>query len=116
MTLVEKMRAGEVLSEEELRRLATSYDRRFRYIRPIDPACDPEAQKDSMRCMQPMQTILTIGSSLWCIPWKCGFTEDQKSEFFEQPYRVARKKRVVTQVYYEKIEEDIMEKGGHHGK
>lgn len=53
-----------------------------------------------------METIIQVGNDLWAILWNRGLTECQENEFWEQPYRVERKKRVVTQVYYEKISED----------
>lgn len=61
---------------------------------------------DCGRWTQDMETIIQVGNDLWAIPWDQGLTECQENEFWEQPYRVERKERVVTQVYYEKISED----------
>lgn len=105
MTIIEKMYAGEELSEKELRYLATGYSR----------YCDTEpgeyeeidlVEGDCGRWTQDMETIIQVSNDLWAIPWDRGLTECQENEFWEQPYRVERKERVVTQVYYEKISED----------
>lgn len=103
MTIIEKMYAGEELSEKELRCLITGWD------------CDTEPGKykeidgieaDYGRWTKTIETIIRVGDDLWCIPWECGLTECQEDEFPWQPYRVERKERIVTQVYYEEIEED----------
>ena len=103
MTIIEKMYAGEKLSRNELRCLVTGR------------SCDTEpgeyeeidlVEGDCSRWTQDMKTIIQVGNDLWAIPWDCGLTECQENEFWEQPYRVERKERVVTRVYYEKISED----------
>ena len=105
MTIIEKMYAGEELSEKELRYLATGYSR----------YCDTEpgeyekidlAEGDCGRWTQDMETIIQVGNDLWAIPWDRGLTECQPNEFWEQPYRVERRERIITQTYYEKISED----------
>lgn len=103
MTIIEKMYAGEELSKKELRCLATGYecDTEPGEYKEID-----QMEGDSGRWTQSMDTIIRVGDDLWCIPWESGLTEYQESEFYWQPYRVERKERIITEVYYEKIAED----------
>ena len=105
MTIIEKMYAGEELSEKELRYLATGYSR-YCDTEPGEYEEIDQIDGDSGRWTQDMETIIQVGNDLWAIPWNRGLTECQENEFWEQPYRVERKERVVTQVYYEKISED----------
>lgn len=103
MTIIEKIYAGENLSEEELEYLATGFcwddELESGDYEEID-----EVEGDSGRWTQSVETIISVGGVLWCIPWKKGLTEMQENEFYWQPYRVIRKERIVTEVYYEKIE------------
>lgn len=105
MTIIEKMYAGEKLSEKELQYLATGYSR-YCDTEPGEYEEIDQIDGESGRWMQAMETIIRVGDDLWCIPWKSGLTECQENEFYLQPYRVERKERVITQVYYEKIAED----------
>lgn len=105
MTIIEKMYAGEELSEKELRYLATGCSR-YCDTEPGEYEEIDQIEGDSGRWTQSMDTIIRVGDDLWCIPWESGITECQENEFYQQPYRVERKERVVTQVYYEKISED----------
>ena len=102
MTIIQKMYAEEQLTEAELRALATG----------IAWRCDTEVGEyeevdiiagDAGRWTQRMDTIIKVGDDLWCIPWQQGLTERQNNEFCKQPYRVERKEKVETVVYYEKI-------------
>lgn len=105
MTIIEKMYAGEELSEKELCYLATGYSR-YCDTKPGEYEEIDLVEGDCGRWTQDMETIIQVGNDLWAIPWDRGLTECQENEFWEQPYRVERKERVVTQVYYEKISED----------
>lgn len=105
MTIIEKMYAGEELSEKELCYLATGYSR-YCDTKPGEYEEIDLVEGDCGRWTQDMETIIQVGNDLWAILWNRGLTECQENEFWEQPYRVERKERVVTQVYYEKISED----------
>ena len=100
MTIIEKMYAGEKLSRDELRCLATgrSCDTEPGEYEEID-----QIEGDSYRWTQDMATIIQVGNDLWCIPWGRGLTECQENEFWEQPYRVKRRKVPATMIYYEPI-------------
>ena len=51
-----------------------------------------------------METIFKIGNDLWAVPWHRGLTECQEDEFWDQPYRVVKKTRTITETYYETLE------------
>lgn len=100
MTTIEKMYAGEKLSEDELRYLADEYNGdieldKYEVIEVIEG--------EHNRWTQDMDTIIKVGKDYWCIPWRAGLTEYQENEFMYQPYRVERRERVVTEVYYVRI-------------
>lgn len=105
MTIIEKMYAGEKLSEEELHRLATGYSL-YCNTEPGEYEEIDLVEGDCSRWTQDMETIIQVGNDLWAIPWDRGLTECQENGFWEQPYRVERKERIITQTYYEKISED----------
>lgn len=100
MTIIEKMYAGEKLSEAELKAIAWGG---YKYCNTPLGGYEfvDEVGGDRGRWAQRRKSIVRVGDDLWCVPWKIGLTEDM---FYEQPYRVRRKERVVTEVYYEPIE------------
>lgn len=102
MTIIEKMYAGEKLSEAELRCLATGWSRRD-LLEIGEHKVVAEIEGDSGRWTKSMTTIIQVEEDLWAIDWEQGLTEYQENEFWEQPYRVERKERVETIVYYEAI-------------
>lgn len=98
MNIVEKLYAGKRLSERELKDLAYG-DCRLDGYGWVD-----EVGYDSGRWSQYMETIFQVGNDLWAIPWQRGLTEYQENEFYDQPYRVVKKTRVITETYYETLE------------
>lgn len=103
MTIIEKLYAGEKLSEAELKAIVWGG---YRYCNtPLgDYEFVDEVEGGRGRWTQRVQTIIRIEQDLWCVPWASGLTEEQENMFYEQPYKVQRKERVVTEVYYEPIE------------
>lgn len=99
MTVKEKLYAGENLTEDELKYLAWGDTSEFEIVDTIYGEND--------RWTRGVSTILqTAEGDLWELLWDEGLTEMQPDEFYYQPYRVVRKERVVTEVYYEKMEKD----------
>lgn len=97
MNVVEKLYAGKKLDEYELKCLAYG-DGGLGEYEWVD-----EVGYDSGRWSQGMETIFKIGNDLWAVPWQRGLTECQENEFWDQPYRVVKKTRVVTETYYETL-------------
>lgn len=93
------MYAGKNLNEYELKCLAYGDgDLGYEWV--------DEVGYDSGRWSQSMKTIFKIGDDLWAIPWQRGLTECQENEFYDQPYRVIKKTRVITETYYKALEDD----------
>ena len=98
MNIVEKLYAGKKLDEYELKCLAYG-DGDLGEYEWVD-----EVGYDSCRWTQAMETIFKIGNDLWAVPWHRGLTECQEDEFWDQPYRVVKKTKVITETYYETLE------------
>lgn len=98
MNIIEKLYAGKNLDEHERKCLAYGSGDLGEYER-VD-----EVGYDSGRWTQSMETIFKVGDDLWAIPWEQGLTECQENEFYDQPYRVIKKTRVITETYYEALE------------
>lgn len=103
MTIIEKMYDGQELSEKELKYLATGFS--LDYVEPGDYIHVDEFDGDIGRWTQSVQTIIQAGEDFWAIDWERGLTEIQENEFYDQPYRVIRKEKQITQVYYEQVKE-----------
>ncbi|HAU84923.1 MAG TPA: hypothetical protein DCW90_05305 [Lachnospiraceae bacterium] len=102
MTIIEKMYAGEELSEEELRILATGFSC-FCNVEPGEYEEVGLLEKEFGRWTQQVTTVIKTGNDFWAIDWDRGLTEHQENEFYNQPYRVERKERMEKVVYYEAI-------------
>lgn len=98
MNIIEKLYAGKNLDEYELKCLAYG-DCDLGEYEWVD-----EIEYESDRWTQSMETIFKVGDDLWAIPWERGLTECQENEFYNQPYRVIKKTRVITETYYEALE------------
>lgn len=96
MNIIEKLYAGKNLDEYERKCLAYG-DGDLGEYEWVD-----EVGYDSGRWSQKMETIFGVGDDLWAIPWRRGLTECQENEFLDQPYRVVKKTRVITETYYER--------------
>lgn len=97
MNIIEKLYAGKNLNEYELKCLAYGDgDLGYEWV--------DEVGYDSGRWTQSMKTIFKVGDDLWAIPWQRGLTECQENEFYDQPHRVIKKTRVITETYYEALE------------
>lgn len=104
MTIIEKMYAGEKLSEKELKLLATGYDR-YCDTEPGEFEAIDEVEHDSGRWTTYMGTIIKVGNDLWEIPWEKGLTEYQENMFYEQPCRVQKREKQIVVTEYVKVEE-----------
>lgn len=51
------------------------------------------------------QTIFDVDGQLYCIDWDEGLTEYQEHEYWNDPYKVVRKTKVIEVEYYEKVED-----------
>ena len=91
--IINKLKNGEELSECELRELCWS-----------DYMVD-EIKGDDHRWQREMTTIIDVNGQLYAIDWMCGLTEYQESEFWDQPYKVKKVEKEITQtvVTYEKM-------------
>ena len=98
MNIIEKLYAGKKLDEYELKRLACNDCDSGKY-EWID-----EIEYDFGRWTQSIETIFKVNDDLWAILWQRGVTECQENEFYNQPYRVIKKTRVITETYYETLE------------
>lgn len=103
MTIIEKLYAGKKLDEYELKCLAygdefenESNSNRYR--------CVDQIEGNFGRWTQEVDTIFEVGNDLWAVSWRTGLTECQEDEFLKQPYRVVKKTRVITEIYYEPLE------------
>lgn len=101
MTIIEKMYAGEKLSEYELRCLINENDYGGIELGKYEVVEVIEGEHN--RWTQDMDTIIKVGKDYWCIPWEAGLTENQDNEYYYQPYRVERRERVVTESYYVEV-------------
>lgn len=101
MTIIEKIYAGEKLTKEELRYLATGFS--YENIEAGDYTKVDEIEGEIGGWTQDIQTIIRVGEDLWSIDWDKGLTEKQDSLFYEQPYRVEKKEKIITIPYYVKI-------------
>ena len=97
MNIIEKLYAGKSLDEYERKCLAYG-DGDLGEYEWVD-----EVGYDSGRWSQSMETIFKVGDDLWAVPWQRGLTEYQENEFYDQPYRVVKKTRVITETYYETL-------------
>lgn len=89
MTIIEKMYAGEKLSEKELKALVYgNVEDDYKIV--------TELEGEASRWTKPIDTIIKIGEDYWDIPWECGLTEYQENEFWEQPFRVKPVEEVIT--------------------
>ena len=98
MTIIEKMYAGEKLSEKELSALI------YEDVED-DYEIITELKGEELRWTRIMDTIIKIGEDYWDIPWRCGLTEYQENEFWEQPFRVKPVEEVVTVTRWVPLEE-----------
>lgn len=98
MNIIEKLYAGKNLDEYERKCLAYG-DGDLGEYEWVD-----EVEYDSGRWSQNMETIFKVGDDLWAIPWRRGLTECQENEFWDQPYRVIKKTRVIAETYYETMD------------
>lgn len=101
MTVIERLYAGFKLREDELKQLAYGElnDHDSDLYEEVDMV-----EYEERRWTRDVETIFKIRDDLWAIPWGRGLTECQENEFWWQPYRVIRKTRTITQVYYEKMD------------
>lgn len=98
MTIIEKMYAGEKLSEKELSALVFA---------DVEDDCEivTESEGEESRWTRTVDTIIKVGEDYWDIPWERGLTEYQKNAFEEQPFRVKPIKEVITVTRWVPLEE-----------
>lgn len=92
--LEEKIYNGEKLTEEELS------DAVFQECKVVD-----EIEGKRGRWEQETQSIISIKNKLFAINWLRGLTENQEHYFYEQPFEVEKKTRIIEEIYYEKIKQ-----------
>lgn len=98
MTIIEKMYAGEKLSEKELEGLV--YE-----DAGDDYEIITESEGEESRWTRTVDTIIKVGEDYWDIPWERGLTEYQEDEFWEQPFRVKPVEEVITVTRWVPLEE-----------
>ena len=91
--IINKLKNGEALSECELRKLCWS-----NYV-------VEDIESDDHRWQREMTTIIDVDGQLYAIDWMRDLIEDQESEFWDQPYKVKKVEKEITQtvVTYEKM-------------
>lgn len=97
MTIIEKLYAGVELDECELTQLANGGtfehqddSNRYRWV-------DMVKYEDTRQSML-VETIFQVEDDIWVIPWKMVFWGDK---LYNQPYRLEKKTRTITETYYE---------------
>lgn len=98
MTIIEKMYAGEKLSEKELSALVFA---------DVEDDCEivTESEGEESRWSRTIDTIIKVGEDYWDIPWERGLTEYQENMFWEQPFRVKPVEKVITVTNWVPLEE-----------
>lgn len=94
-TLMNKIKAGEDLSEEELKYII------YEEVNYVD-----QIEGDRHRWTQEMDTIIQIGDKFYDIPWRQALTELQEDEFWEQPCEVERSEHMVPVVDWIPVRKD----------
>lgn len=91
--IINKLKNGEELSECELRELCGS------------DYWVEEIEGDDHRWQREIKTIIDVDGQLYAIDWMRGLTEYQESEFLDQPYKVKKVEKEITQtiVTYEEM-------------
>lgn len=92
--MLEKIVKGERLTERELSTLVYEGEE-------ID-----EIEGEDTRWTRCMTTVINLCGKNVAIDWQKGLTECQENEFYDQPYFVEKKERVVTVVDWEPIYPD----------
>lgn len=55
---------------------------------------------ENRRWSRSVSTIIKIKDKLFCINWEQGLTECQENEFYDQPYEVEEKTKIVEEKCY----------------
>lgn len=76
--MLEKIDAGEKLTEDELSELAYDYGEEREY-------------GENRRWSRSVTSIVKIKDRFFCIEWENGLTGSQPNEFYNQPYEVTKK-------------------------
>ena len=92
--MLEKIVKGERLTERELSSLVYEGEE-------VD-----EIEGEDTRWTRCMTTVINLCGKNVAIDWQKGLTECQENEFYDQPYFVEKKERVVTVVDWEPIYPD----------
>ncbi len=100
--IVEKIKTGKELTEDELEELA--FNSNFRGELFSDNLIEV-IKRDDTRWSKNMTTVLEFDGELYAIDWRKGLTEQQENAFHKQPYKVRKTERVITITDYERIEE-----------
>lgn len=98
MTIIEKMYAGEELTEKEIKALVWEEA-------GDDYGIVMTVEGHESRWTRAIDTIIKIGEDYWDIPWECGLTEYQENKFWEQPFRVKPVEEVITVTRWVPLEE-----------
>lgn len=86
--LEEKIYNGEHLTAEEISEALFSLD-------------EVETKYgENRRWSRSARTIIKVKDKLFCIEWEEGLTEIQENEYYNQPYEVEEKTRVIEEKYY----------------
>ena len=86
--LEEKIYNGEHLTEQELMDAAEC----------CEEVCTTYGE--NRRWTRSARTIIKVKDKLFCIEWEQGLTEIQENEYYNQPYEVEEKTRVIEKKYY----------------
>ena len=93
--MLEKIVKGERLTERELSSLVYEGEE-------VD-----EIEGEDTRWTRCMTTVINLCGKNVAIDWQKGLTECQENEFYDQPYFVEKKERVVTVVDWVKTEPEL---------
>ncbi len=100
--IIEKIKTGKELTEDELEELA--FCSNFKYELFSDNVIKI-IKRDDTRWSKNMTTVLEFDGELYAIDWRKGLTEQQENAFCKQPYKTKKIERVITITDYERIEE-----------
>ena len=83
MKLIEKMRNGVNLTEDEIKSIVCENSEEFADYKYI--TC---VEGKASRWTRSMAEIFEIDGEYWAVPWQNGLTEYQEDTYIGQPYRV----------------------------
>ena len=96
MSLSDKFTNGEEFTESEIKSLVFGYH--DEPIQIID-----EIEGDDHRWDREVKTIINVNGVLYAIEWRRALTETQENSFYNQPYKVIQRTKIIEVNEYVKV-------------